>query len=426
MKLFSGRLRWVLISFIFVMTAIAYIARVNMSVAGQAVQKEYGWSDVQLGWILSALIFGYALLQVPGGRLADRFGPRIVIAVGVLFWSVFTILTAFVPAGLAYSFPLMVLVRALVGAGEAVVYPASNRLVADWIPTNERGVANGFGLCGAGFGSAITPPLITFLMLNLGWKWSFHISALIGVAAGILWYVMARNKPRTHPFISKAELEVIEAGIPAPVKKTDKQNALPWGTIIRDKQVILLSLSYFGFAYAVYIFFSWFFIYVNRARGLDLRSSSFYSMLPFLAMMVAAPLGGWLADKASGRYGKRMARCGLGLVGMTGCALAIATATQVASATISIAVLALGAGAVYFCLSSYWAVTADIGGPSAGSASALMNMVGQIGGITASSLTPVIANSLGWTASFLVAAGLCVLGAIAWFFINPNARLGVK
>ncbi|MFB3778490.1 MAG: MFS transporter [Bryobacteraceae bacterium] len=426
MKLLEGRLRWVLISFIFVMTAIAYVARVNMSVAGQAVLKEYGWSDVQLGWILSALIFGYALFQVPGGRLADRFGPRMVITVGVLFWSFFTILTAFVPAGLAYSFPLMILVRALVGAGEAVVYPASNRLVADWIPTGERGVANGFGLCGAGFGSAITPPLITFLMLNLGWKWSFHISALIGIAAGILWYMVARNKPRAHPLISKSELELIEAGIPAPVKKTDKQGALPWGVIIRDRQVILLSLSYYAFAYAVYIFFSWFFIYVNRARGLDLRSSSFYSMLPFLAMMVAAPLGGWLADKASRRWGKRTARCGLGLVGMAGCGLLIAIATQVESAAISIFVLALGAGAVYFCLSSYWAVAADVAGPSAGSASALMNMVGQIGGITASSLTPVIANSLGWTPSFLVAAGLCVLGAMAWFFINPNARLGAK
>jgi ACS family glucarate transporter-like MFS transporter len=263
-------------------------------------------------------------------------------------------------------------------------------------------------------------------MLNLGWKWSFHISALIGVAAGILWYVMARNKPQAHPFITKAELEVIEAGIPAPVKKTEKQRALPWGTIMRDKQVILLSLSYYTFCYAVYIFFSWFFIYLNRARGLDLRSSSFYSMLPFLAMMVAAPLGGWLADRVSKTYGKRLARCGLGLAGMAGCALFIATATQVQSAEISSLVLALGAGSVYFCLSSYWAVTADIAGPSAGSASGLMNMVGQIGGVTASSLTPVIANSLGWTPSFLVAAGLCVLGAIAWLFVNPNARLQAR
>jgi ACS family glucarate transporter-like MFS transporter len=329
MKLFSGRLRWVLISFIFVMTAIAYIARVNMSVAGGAVRAEYGWTNAELGWILSALIFGYAIFQVPGGRLADRYGPRIVITVGVLFWSFFTILTAFVPAGVAYSFPMMILVRALVGAGEAVVYPASNRLVADWIPTSERGVANGFGLSGAGFGSAITPPLITFLTLNLGWKWSFHISALIGIAAGILWYMAARNKPQNHPAISKGELDKIQAGIPAPVKKTDKQGALPWGVIIRDRQVILLSLSYYTFAYAVYIFFSWFFIYINEARGLDLKKSSFYSMLPFLAMMMAAPLGGWLADRASKRYGKRIARCGLGLVGMIGCGVLMAIAVQV-------------------------------------------------------------------------------------------------
>ena len=263
---------------------------------------------LRLDWIRCsvssrALILGYALFQAPAGRLADRFGPRLVIAVGVLFWSVFTVLTAFVPAGIAYSFPLMIVVRAMVGAGEAVVYPASNRLVADWIPTNERGVANGFIFSGAGFGSAVTPPLITYLSVDLGWKWSFHMSALIGVVAGILWYVLARNKPQKHPLISKAELEQIEAGIPAPVKTAGAEKALPWGTILRDKQVVILSLSYFAFGYAVYIFFSWFFIYLNRARGLDLKSSSFYSMLPFLAMMVASPLG-----RVAGRHGLQAVR----------------------------------------------------------------------------------------------------------------------
>ena len=423
MRLLRGRLRWVLISFLFVMSAISYLARVNMSVAGQAVQKEYGWSNVQLGWVLSALILGYAFLQAPAGRLADRFGPRLVIMVGVLWWSLFTMLTAVIPAGLGYSIWLMIVVRALVGMGEAVVFPASNRLVADWIPTSERGLANGLIFSGAGFGSAITPPLITYLLVDVGWKWSFHACAFIGILAGLLWYLLARNRPQKHPFISQAELDRIEAGTPAPAKTPGARQALPWGRILRDKQVVLLSLSYFAFCYAVYIFFSWFFIYLNKARGLDLKSSSFYSMLPFLAMMLAAPSGGWIADRVSRRYGKRVGRCGLGLVALTGCALLISLATQVESARISSVILACGAGAVYFGLSSYWAVTADIAGPSAGSASGLMNMVGQIGGVTASSLTPLIADTFGWTPSFLVAAGLCVFGAIIWLFVDPNARL---
>ena len=423
MELLSGRLRWVLISFLFVMSAISYLARVNMSVAGQAVQKEYGWTNVQLGWVLSALILGYAFLQAPAGRLADRFGPRLVITVGVLWWSLFTILTAVIPAGLGYSLGLMIVVRACVGVGEAAVFPASNRLVADWIPTSERGLANGLSFSGAGFGSAITPPLITYLLVDVGWKWSFYVSAFVGLLAGLLWYLLARTKPQGHPDISKAELDLNEARPPATAKTQGARMALPWKTILRDKQVVLLSLSYFAFCYAVYIFFSWFFIYLNRARGLDLKSSSYYSMLPFLAMMVAAPAGGWIADRVSRRYGKRVGRCGLGLVALTGCALLIATATQVESARISSLVLALGAGAVYFGLSSYWAVTADIAGASAGSASGLMNMVGQIGGVTASSLTPLIADTYGWTPSFLVAAGLCVLGGLAWLFVDPSVRM---
>ena len=419
MKFLSGRLRWVLISLIFVISAIAYMTRVNMSVAGQSLMNEYHWNNVQLGYVLSAFILGYGLFQAPGGRLADRFGPRIVIPIGVLIWCIGTSLTAFVPANLPITLLIMVVVQSLVGVGQAVVFPASNRLVAAWIPTAERGIANGFIFSGVGFGSAITPPLITFVLVDLGWKWSFQICALIGLVIIFLWWFLARDTPEKHPSISQKELRLIEAGLPA---KT-AQKPLPWATIVKDKQVILLSLSYFTFGYAVYIFFTWFFIYLNKVRGLDLKSSSYYAMLPFLAMMVGSPAGGWVADRVVKRYGKRIGRCGLGLVALSGGAVFIAFATQIASVGISTVFLSLGAGSIYFGMSSYWAVTADIAGASAGSVSGLMNMLAQIGGASASILTPLIGDHAGWTPSFLVAAGLCVFGAIAWLFINPNARL---
>src|SRR5215472_9151774 len=182
----------------FVMSAVAYLDRVNISIAGQAIMQDFQLDKVRLGYVFSAFVIGYALFQAPGGRLADRFGPRLVVAAGVLWWGVFTALTASVIFSSSVLI-LLIAVRFSLGLGEAVVYPASNRLVANWIPTSERGRANGLIFAGVGAGAGITPPLITFILVNYGWRWSFFASALIGTAAGLIWYLLARDAPQDHP-----------------------------------------------------------------------------------------------------------------------------------------------------------------------------------------------------------------------------------
>lgn len=426
MRLLDGRLRWLLIGWIFLISAISYLDRVNISIAGQAIQKEYRLSNVQLGWVFSAFVLGYALFQAPGGRLADRFGARRIIALGVVWWGIFTTATALVPPGFRMAIVLLISTRFVLGLGEAVVYPSSNRLVANWIPSQERGIANGWIFTGVGAGAGITPPLITFIMINWGWRWSFYISALIGLAAGALWYLLARDTPREHPWISKRELAHIEAGLPDPLQKLENRKPLPFRTIAGNRSFVAITLSYFSYGYITYIFFTWFFTYLSRVRGLNLKASAFYSMLPFIAMACGSLTGGWAADILTRRYGKRVGRCGLAVFGIALSAAFIALATQVKSAEFASLVLAGGAGALYLSQSSFWAVTADIAGPSAGFASGLMNMGGQLGGALTASLTPWIADRLGWTASFLVAAGLCALGALAWLFVNPDVPIGER
>jgi ACS family glucarate transporter-like MFS transporter len=418
--IFKDRLRWVLIFWMFLMSSIAYLDRVNVSIAGSSIQKDYGLTNVQLGYVFSAFVIGYALFQAPGGRLADRFGPRLIITLGVIWWGLFTTFTTMVPVGLGASIALLMSVRFLLGIGEAVVYPASNRLVATWIPSVERGVANGFIFAGVGAGAGITPPLITFILVTWGWRWSFYACALIGLAAGAAWYLLARDNPKDHPWIEKKELDYIEAGLPKSAAGKDQDKALPWGAILGNRNIIFVSLSYFAYGYIAYIFFTWFFIYLSRVRGLDLKASAFYSMLPFLAMASCSPLGGWIADILTKRYGKRVGRCGVAVVGIALSAVFLALATQVESAQLASIVLAGGAGALYLSQSAYWAVTADIAGRSAGTASGLMNMVGQIGGAVTATMTPMIAEAFGWTASFLVAAGLAALGSIAWLLVHPD------
>ena len=422
--IFKDNLRWVLIFWMFLMSSIAYLDRVNVSIAGGVIQKDYGLTNIQLGYVFSAFVIGYALFQAPGGRLADRFGPRLIIMLGVIWWGLFTTFTTMVPVGLGVSIALLILVRFLLGIGEAVVYPASNRLVATWIPSVERGVANGFIFAGVGAGAGITPPLITYILINWGWRWSFYFCALIGLAAGAAWYFLARDIPKDHPWITKKERDYIESGLPASASAGGGK-ALPWGAILGSRSIIFVSLSYFSYGYIAYIFFTWFFLYLSRVRGLDLKSSALYSMLPFLAMAICSPLGGWVADILTRRYGKRIGRCGVAVFGIALSAVFIALATQVESARLASVVLAGGAGALYLSQSAFWAVTADIAGRSAGSASGLMNMIGQIGGATTATVTPLIADAFGWTASFLVAASLAVLGSLAWLLVKPDEVIGV-
>lgn len=414
----DGKLRWLLMGWMFLVSAIAYLDRVNLSIAGQAVQKDHGLTDVQLGWVFSAFLIGYAMFQVPGGWLADRYGPRIVISAGVVWWGVFTALTALVPPGLAASVALLLGTRFLLGAGEAVLFPSSNKLVSAWIPSSERGLANGLIFAGVGAGAGITPPLIIYILTYWGWHASFYASASIGLLVGLGWFLLVRDKPRSHPFASTEEVKKIEAGIPA--ASHAEAPALSWRAILGSRNVWAVTASYFTFGYVTYIFFSWFFIYLSRVRGLDLKSSALYSMLPFLAMVGGALLGGWVADWITVHVSRRLGRCGVAAFGLLLASVFLALATQVESARVASIVLAGGAGAIYLSQSAFWAVTADIAGKSAGTVSGLMNMGGQLGGAVTASLTPWIAEHFGWTASFLTAAVVCLVGSFAWGLVRPD------
>jgi len=416
----ESRVRWFLVFGLFILSAVAYLDRVNISIAGSSIAAEYHLSHIQLGWIFSAFLVGYALFQTPGGWLADRLVPRRVLTAGVLWWGIFTALTAVVSTKIAFAVLLFAAVRFLLGAGEAIIYPASNQFVSRWIPSAELGIANGLIFAGVGVGAGVTPILITHVMVRYGWRWSFWISAIIGLIAGTAWYFVARDTPEEHSHVSVPELTHIQAGRTA---KSAADGRIPWSTIFRSKEVLALTLSYFSFGYVAWIFFSWFFIYLAKVRGLDLKVSAFYTTLPFLAMAACSPLGGAISDKLAKLYGKRAGRCGIAVFGLLLTAVFLAVGSQVQSARLASVVLAGGAGALYLSQSSFWSVTADIAAGSSGSVSGFMNMGNQFGGALTASFTPAIASRFGWTTSFCVAAGLSVLGAAAWLLVDPERAL---
>jgi len=426
MTLFHGRLRWVLIFWMFAISAIAYLDRVNISIAGSSIEREFHLEHLQLGWVFSAFVLGYALFQAPGGRLADRFGPRAVLTFGAVWWALFTALTAFVPPGWPHALMMLLSARFLLGVGEAVVFPASNRLVATWIPSSERGLANGFIFAGVGAGAVIAFPLITYILIHHGWRWSFWISALIGLVAGLIWMLISRDTPEKHPWIDAQEAETIRLGLPESANGGATSKPLPWGIILESKNVLAITLSYFCYGYVAYIFFSWFFIYLNNVRGLDLKSSSYYGTLPFWAMAIGSPLGGFFSDFVSKHYGKRLGRCGIASFSLMLAAIFVAAGTFAQDARVASIILAGGAGALYLSQSAFWSVSSDIAGRSSGSVSGVMNMGNQIGGAVTASLTPLIAKHFGWGTSFVVAAALCAVGSLTWLLVDPQKELSLN
>lgn len=421
----TTRIRWFLVFGLFVLSAVAYVDRINIAIAGNSIAAEFHLSNVQLGSLTSAFLMGYALFQTLGGWLADRLGPRRVLTVGVLWWGIFTALTTAFSPKIAFAIFYLAAMRFLLGAGEAVMFPASNQFVSRWIPTQERGIANGVIFAGVGVGAGVTPGLISYIMVHYGWRWSFWASALLGLIAGTVWYLFARDTPEQHASVSAAELQHIQAGRTVKTSATAKSSGgrISWSTILSSKDVWAVTLGYFSFGYVAWIFFAWFFIYLRNIRGLDLKASASYTTFLFLTMAACSPLGGAISDKLTKLYGKRIGRCGIAVFALSLTAIFLAFGSQVHSARVASIVLAGGAGALYLSQSSFWSVTADIASGSSGSVSGFMNMGNQIGGALTASLTPAIADRLGWTVPFYVAAGLAALGAVAWLFVDPERTL---
>jgi len=261
-------------------------------------------------------------------------------------------------------------------------------------------------------------------MLHYGWRASFWFCAVIGLVVGLVWFISARDSPAEHARVSVSELALIQAGVASHAAgDARKRQLISWGTVLKSKEVLAVTISYFSFGYVAWIFFSWFYTYLAQVRGLNLKASAFYAMLPFLAMSVGCALGGMISDRLTRSHGPRIGRCYLASVVITLAAVFLALGAEVESARLASIVLAGGAGALYLAQSSFWSVTADLAGPSSGSVSGFMNMGAQAGGWLTAWLTPLIAKHFGWTASFLVAAALCLTGAVAWLFVDPKRTL---
>jgi MFS transporter, ACS family, glucarate transporter len=430
------RVRYLLAFWLFVLSGVAFLDRTNIAIAGLQLSREYGLDNQRLGGIFSAFLLGYAIFQVPAGWLATRWGPRRSLTLGAIWWGVTTAFTAALPSTVPHAMGWLLSIRFLLGVGEAVVYPAANQFVAQWIPFQERGFINGLIFAGVGAGSGLTPPLLNWLITQRGWRAAFWFSAGVGIAVGVAWWFMARDLPEDHPSVPDSELaEIRGAPLPqagklqnavTPLQGAPRRRLISAVRLFQRRDLVALMIGYFSFGYIAWIFFSWFFVYLAQVRGLNLKTSAVFTMLPFLSMTICCLVGGALSDRITARWGLRAGRCGLAGIALAATAGFLVLGSQAHSAGAAGIILAAGAGALYLSQSSFWSVSVDLAGRSSGLFSSIVNMGGQIGGAVTASLTPWIAKRAGWTSSFSLAALLAIVAAICWFFIHPEQPLQLE
>jgi MFS transporter, ACS family, glucarate transporter len=409
--------RWWVVVFLASFSFVSYLERANISVAAELMIPALGLSKVQMGQIFTAFLIGYALFQIPGGFLGDKLGPRLTLAGSSLVWAAMTIFTGLLPSifGSAIAiFAALWAVRLLLGVSEATTFPVGNRVVAKWMPPSERASGSAIFMQGTCTASAIASPLVSYLMLRFGWQMSFYWTAIPALVIALVWYRFFRDTPDMHPRVNAAELAHIRSGEDALALTA----AVPLLTSLRQRNVILLILSYVSEGYVLFIFVFWLYIYLVEQRGFTMIRGGWTAAIPWLTALVLTPIGGLACDRLGAVYGKLMGAKIVIMVGYALSGLLLFLAAYADAAWLSVVALSLSIAFLMAAESPFWASATYLGGAHVGTLSGVMNAAGVLGGIVSTSLVPVLVERFGWLTALGSGTVMGVFCVVIWIAIQ--------
>ncbi len=391
-------MRYAVVFALFVLSMITYIDRVCIATAKEPISAELGLSDSAMGMVFGAFALGYALAQIPSGWFADRFGPRIALALVVTAWSALTALT-----GAAWSLVSLVAIRFLFGVGEAGAFPGSARAICNWLPAGERGRANGVLFSGSRLGAAFSFPLLAWMLSRYHWRTAFFLLGLLGAAWAAVWLLWFRDHPaKPLPVAASAAVSISLADV------------------FHSPPMLLAMLQYFASNFTFFICLSWMLPYLKMQYHLTNEVAAAYAIPPLVLGATSQWVTGWLVDRL---YRSQWRQWSRRIPGMAGFALATAGVLAVTrAATPGAAVLAftLAAFGADMTISPSWVFCADIAGKNAGSVSGSMNMVGNIGAFVSANAFPYLQGATGSASAYFFTAGLLNLAGLwCWYRMRP-------
>ncbi len=418
-------MRWVVLGLIVIASGISYVLRTNISVLGESMIADLGLTELQLGMIFSAFAAGYAIFQFPGGIFGDRVGARLAMTVLAVAWGVLTILTALVPGSNVVSvtvvLAMLIVLRFLVGAVHAPIFPVTcGGVISRWFPVGSWGLPNGLSSTGLTLGAAATAPLIVWLMERYGWRGALLITAPIAFVLAIAWWLIVRNEPSEHPRVGARELELIDAGRS---RADDGRDKGAWKLAIRNRDILLLTVSYFCMNYVFYLFFNWFFYYLVDVKQFAAQEAGMLMAALWILGAVGATLGGFLCDRLIRRFGFRW-----GPAGMVGTALALSGVFLVGGAIAddpytAVVLLCACFACNQITEAGFWATAIAVSGNHCAAATGVMNTGGNIVGFVGGMLVPLTAAWLGWVAAMSTGAVFALVGAILWLVIRGDRAM---
>ena len=411
-----------LIGATFSLSMLLYVDRIAISTARAPVVDEFQLTDAQFGWVLSAFALGYAVFQTPSGALADRFGPRAILAIVVALWSIFTALT-----GLAWGLVSLLVFRLLFGMAEAGAYPACARAFYAWLPAGERGFAQGINFSGSRLGAAFALPAIAWLLTTTGWRNAFLLLGVIGIVWAVLWYAWFRNTPEEHPGISVGERDLIMRERAGVTTGTAGATVLRAADLLESKNLWLAMGQYFASNFTFFFCLTWLFPHLQRTYQLDPVRTGILASAPLIGGAIGNWVGGAWVDALYRRGHPRASRQYPAITGFLLAAGGLGASLLFDSAVPAVLCLTLAIFGADMTLPPSWAFCIDIGRAHAGTVAGTMNMAGNLGSFVTSLAFPYMLAMTGSTTPFFVTGIALNLTAVwLWTQTRPERAIGAR
>ncbi|MFH1302001.1 MAG: MFS transporter [Planctomycetota bacterium] len=424
--------RFMVITLLCLVAAVAYISRNAISVPAKLIQEELDISLTQMGWVMSAFFWSYALSQIPSGWIGHVWGTRRSLTAFALLWSIATALT-----GLVTGFWMLIAVRLIFGISQAGIFPCCANTISKWLPKSRRGLASGllgsFMSIGSAFGAFSIGLLLQGIQFGgvevpgMSWRTIMYLCALPSFVWAIWFYYWFRDRPENHGGVNAAELKIIRNGdvVEQTVQGRDEHGEpTPWGKILTSFSMWMICGQQFFRAAGTIFYMTWFPVYLQKSRGITIASSGIWTSFPLLSFVVGNFLGGVVVDWVLQRTGsRRWSRQGVAIVAMLGCALCTLCAyfvkeTNLAMTLITVSMFFAGLGGA-----CGYTVTIDKGGQHVAPIFGMMNMAGNLG----AALLPVIVGTMFdagiYNAVLILMAGIYVAAALCWMLLNPNGTV---
>jgi ACS family glucarate transporter-like MFS transporter len=420
------RIRPFIFAMLFAFAFTGYIQRTGVSIAAERMMPELGLSQVQVGWLFTAFLFTYAVFQLPGALIGQKYGARLMMSAIGLTTIVASVLTASAPliAAAGVMFVALLLARGLLGIAQGGLFPVASGTVRFWYPVGSWCSMQGLIVTGLWLGAATTTPLVAWLMRSYGWQAALILSSLPSLLLVVLWYAFARDRPELHPAVSPAELADLKANPPY-----DPGAPLTLVRILRvvgDPQILRITASYFIMNYVFYLVTFWSFLYLVQERKLSVLESGWLAALPFIVAGAAAATGGRLADRFRARYGDRVGLRLLPLTGLPCAALFLFLTVWLDNPYWGVVALCLGFACVEITEGSFWGATMRLAPQDTMAATAVLNTGGNLGGVVATPIIAVLSAGQSWGIVFATGAATAVAAATLWLTIDAGRHGGSR